>query len=163
MDSNGLLLAVADTQDRDGAFRAPGCAGRSLLDDHSGGGCRGLIEASKNALSLAVQTFKRVDGIKGFPVLPRRWVVERAFAWICKHRRCVCDYETRPDLHEAMVYIAMVATVSPGARPGVVACTRVFRCTLRQRRTPHKLGSVHPRLCFAADVWRGCSGCVPRR
>jgi transposase len=40
------------------------------------------------------------------------WVVERRFAWINKHRRCVRDYETRPDHHEAMVHIAMIATMT---------------------------------------------------
>nr|WP_237720572.1 MULTISPECIES: transposase [Rhodococcus] len=48
----------------------------------------------------------------GFHVRPRVWVVERSFAWINKHRRCVRDYETRPDHHEAMVHIAMIATMT---------------------------------------------------
>ena len=42
----------------------------------------------------------------------RRWVVERTFAWISKHRRCVRDYETKPDHHEAMIYIAMIMNMS---------------------------------------------------
>ena len=45
-------------------------------------------------------------------MLPRRWVVERTFAWISKHRRCVRDYETLPAHHEAMVHIAMIMTMS---------------------------------------------------
>jgi transposase len=45
-------------------------------------------------------------------VLPRRWVVERTFAWIWKHRRCVRDYETRHDHPKAMVYITMIATMA---------------------------------------------------
>ncbi|WP_406233436.1 transposase [Nocardia sp. NBC_01009] len=44
--------------------------------------------------------------------MPRRWGVERTFGWITKHRRCVRDYETKPDHHEAMVYIAMIAVMS---------------------------------------------------
>jgi transposase len=44
--------------------------------------------------------------------LPRRWVVERTFGWINKHRRCVRDYETLPEHHEAMVHIAMIMTMS---------------------------------------------------
>ncbi|WP_269749644.1 hypothetical protein [Nocardia fusca] len=36
----------------------------------------------------------------------------RTYGWIVEHRRCVRDYETRPDHHEAMVYIAMIATLS---------------------------------------------------
>ncbi|MFC4090441.1 IS5/IS1182 family transposase, partial [Micromonospora sp. GCM10011541] len=42
----------------------------------------------------------------------RRWVVERTFAWISKHRRCVRDYETKPGHHEAMIHIAMIMTMS---------------------------------------------------
>ncbi|MGB8503542.1 MAG: transposase [Mycobacterium sp.] len=47
-----------------------------------------------------------------FHVRPRIWVVERSFAWINKHRRCVRDYETRPDHHEAMVHLAMITTMT---------------------------------------------------
>jgi transposase len=39
-------------------------------------------------------------------------VVERTPAWISKHRRCVRDYESRPEHAEAMVYIAMIMTLS---------------------------------------------------
>jgi transposase len=49
---------------------------------------------------------------QGFHVRPRIWVVERSFAWINKHRRCVRDYETRPDHHEAMVHLAMITTMT---------------------------------------------------
>ena len=47
-----------------------------------------------------------------FQVLPRRWVVERTFAWISKHRRCVRDYERLPEHHEAMVKWAMIALMA---------------------------------------------------
>jgi hypothetical protein len=42
----------------------------------------------------------------------RRRVAERTFAWISKHRRCVRDYETKPDHHEAMIYIVMIMNMS---------------------------------------------------
>src|SRR5215468_44205 len=45
-------------------------------------------------------------------VLPRRWVVERAFAWISKHRCTVRDYEHRPASHEAMILWAMIALMT---------------------------------------------------
>ena len=41
----------------------------------------------------------------------RRWVAERTF-WISKHRRRVRDYESKPDHHEAMVYIFMIMNMS---------------------------------------------------
>ena len=47
-----------------------------------------------------------------FEVLPRRWVVERTFAWISKHRRTVRDYERLPASHEAMVLWAMTALMA---------------------------------------------------
>src|SRR3712207_1076155 len=44
---------------------------------------------------------------KGFVVLPRRWVVERSFAWICRNRRMSKDYERLCASGEAFVYAAM--------------------------------------------------------
>ena len=47
-----------------------------------------------------------------FEVLPRRWVVERTFAWISKHRRTVRDDERLPASHEAMILWAMTALMA---------------------------------------------------
>lgn len=66
----------------------------------------------RHALSLTVQVIKRTDDQAGFKVLPRRWVVERTFAWISRHRRCVRDYETLPEHHETMVHISMTMVMS---------------------------------------------------
>jgi transposase len=43
----------------------------------------------------------------GFQVLPRRWVVERTFAWLGRHRRLSKDYEALPETEEAWIYLAM--------------------------------------------------------
>jgi putative transposase len=43
----------------------------------------------------------------GFQVLPRRWVVERTFAWLGRYRRLSKDYEALPATEEAWVYLAM--------------------------------------------------------
>jgi transposase len=119
-DTLGLLLTVvvtaASLQDRDGAHRL-------LLDLRArfstishvwadGGYAGRLLTWAKTVLSLTVEVVKHTDKITGFAVLPRRWVIERTFGWITKHRRCVRDYETLPDHHEAMVYIAMIMTMS---------------------------------------------------
>ncbi|MFB9931149.1 IS5 family transposase [Amycolatopsis halotolerans] len=119
-DTLGLLLAVvvtaASTQDRDGAhqlltalrarFGAVACA-------WADGGYTGrLVAWAKQVLALTVEIVKRTDKTAGFVLLPRRWVVERTFGWIVKHRRCVRDYETLPEHHEAMIYIAMIMTMS---------------------------------------------------
>ena len=47
-----------------------------------------------------------------FEVLPRRWAVERTFAWISKHRRTTRDYERLPASHEAMILWAMIALMT---------------------------------------------------
>jgi transposase len=45
---------------------------------------------------------------KGFAVLPRRWIVERTFAWLTQSRRLVRDYERDPASSEAGVWIAAI-------------------------------------------------------
>ena len=44
---------------------------------------------------------------RGFQVLPRRWVVERTFAWLVLYRRLAKDYEELPATGEALIYVAM--------------------------------------------------------
>lgn len=46
--------------------------------------------------------------VKGFVVLPRRWVVERTFAWIGRSRRMARDYEGKTGTEEAWLYLAMI-------------------------------------------------------
>jgi transposase len=45
----------------------------------------------------------------GFHVLPRRWVVERTFAWLGRNRRLSKDYEALPETEEAWIYAAMTS------------------------------------------------------
>ena len=45
--------------------------------------------------------------MRGFKVLPRRWVVERTFGWFGRYRRLSRDYERLPASGEVMVYLAM--------------------------------------------------------
>jgi putative transposase len=51
---------------------------------------------------------KRSEGLKGFSVLPKRWLVERTFGWFYKCRRLSKDYEYLTDPSEAMIYVAMI-------------------------------------------------------
>ena len=120
VDTGGLLLAVVVTiagiQDRDAAHRLL-TALTSRFSTFSlvwadGGYAGRLVIWAKKVLSLTVEVVKRTDDVKGFKVLPRRWVVERTFAWISKFRRCVRDYETLPTHHETMVHISMIMTMS---------------------------------------------------
>ena len=120
VDTSGLLLAVvvsiAGLQDRDGAVRLLAALRAKFstvgLVWADGGYTGRLVDWAKAVLGFAVTIVKRTDDLAGFRVIPRRWVVERTLAWISKHRRCVRDYETRPDHAEAMVYIAMIMTMS---------------------------------------------------
>jgi putative transposase len=54
------------------------------------------------------QVVKRNDEVKGFIVLPKRWVVERTFAWLSFNRRLSKDYEKHPQNSESMIYLAMI-------------------------------------------------------
>jgi transposase len=120
VDVNGLLLGVvvtaASIQDRDAAHRLLAALRGSFstigLVWADGGYPGRLLIWAKDVLTLTMQIIKRIPGAAGFHVRPRIWVVERSFAWINKHRRCVRDYETRPDHHEAMVHLAMITTMT---------------------------------------------------
>jgi transposase len=51
---------------------------------------------------------KRSDGLIGFKVLPRRWVVERTLGWLMRHRRLVRDYERTESSAEAWIMLALI-------------------------------------------------------
>jgi len=53
-----------------------------------------------------LQLVKPPQGTKGFTLLPRRWVVERTFAWLGRYRRLTKDYEFLPKSTEAWIYMA---------------------------------------------------------
>lgn len=117
VDVNGLLLAVvvtvASIQDRDGAFRIIAALSSTISHIWADGGYAGrFVDWAKHRLGVTIEIIKRTDTQPGFRVLPRRWVVERTFGWLMKHRRLVRDYETRPDHHEAFVYTAMIMNMS---------------------------------------------------
>ena len=59
-----------------------------------------------------LQTVLRPVGVKGFVVLPKRWVVERTFAWLARHRRHSKDYEKTTASAESFTYIAMISLMS---------------------------------------------------
>ena len=58
-------------------------------------------------LDFTLEIVRRRDSVKGFEVLPRRWVVERSFGWMIRWRRLVRDYEARIDVSKAMILVAM--------------------------------------------------------
>jgi putative transposase len=54
----------------------------------------------------------RPVGAKGFVVLPKRWIVERTFAWLARCRRHSKDYERSTESSETMIYLSMIALMS---------------------------------------------------
>ncbi|MFO0950288.1 MAG: IS5 family transposase [Isosphaeraceae bacterium] len=119
VDTLGLILAVvvhpADVQDRDGAKPVLGLLkhrfSRLRLVWADGGYAGQLVEwvrglRPRNKLRLEI--VKRSDDVKGFVVLPRRWVVERTFGWLGRCRRLSKDYEATTASSEAFVKLAMI-------------------------------------------------------
>lgn len=57
---------------------------------------------------MRIEIVKRTDDMKGFVVLPRRWVVERTFSWFGRHRRLAKDFENLAETLAAFVTIAAI-------------------------------------------------------
>jgi transposase len=120
VDTLGLLLAVVITpacvQDRDAArpllWNLRRGRHRVRLAWADAGYQAGRLTAWAAALRVTVQIVRKPDDLHTFQVLPRRWVVERTFAWISKYRRTVRDYERLPAHHEAMIQWAMIAIMA---------------------------------------------------
>ena len=120
VDTLGLLLVVmvtsASVQDRHGGKaileRAAARFGSIALIWADAGYANdidsGLVTWARNAIGAALQIVKRNDDVKGFQVLPRRWVVERTFGWLIRSRRLSRDYERLTGNSEAMIKIAMI-------------------------------------------------------
>ncbi|MFF3247404.1 IS5 family transposase [Streptomyces sp. NPDC002870] len=119
-DCLGLLLVVAVTAakigDRDAAVGLLGRLRRLHRDITlvwaDGGYTGGIVDWCRQKLALTLEIVKRTDDMEGFVMLPRRWVVERTFAWLLNSRRLARDYETRPENSEAMIQWSMVTRMS---------------------------------------------------
>jgi putative transposase len=118
VDTLGLVLAVvvhsAQIQDRDGAklvfarakLKGPWPRLRRVWAD---GGYAGKLIAWVAAVSgWVLEIVKRTDDVKGFKLLPKRWVVERTFSWLSNYRRLSRHYEYWDETGEAMIQLAMI-------------------------------------------------------
>jgi putative transposase len=76
-----------------------------------GGYQAGFARWARAELGWAVEAVARPPGTKGFAVLPRRWVVERSFAWAGRYRRLSKDYEALTQTSEAMIWAALGGTM----------------------------------------------------
>ncbi|RFS39337.1 IS5 family transposase [Micromonospora craniellae] len=120
VDTMGLILVVmvtsASVNDRPGGRRilqrlAEAFATVALV--WADGGYANSIDSSllswaKDKLGILLEIVKRTDDVKGFKVLPRRWVVERTLGWLVRNRRLARDYERLTANSEAMIKVAMI-------------------------------------------------------
>lgn len=121
VDTLGLLLAVvvhgANWQDQDGAEWVMDELGKQfkrikVVFGDFAYGRSGLPDWTWETFGWILQAVLRPVGVKGFVVLPKRWVVERTFAWLARHRRHSKDYEKTTASSEAITYIAMISLMS---------------------------------------------------
>jgi len=110
-----VVVHPADVQDRDGAKlvleQLAHSFSRLRLIWADGGYAGKLVEwvrALRSRGRLRLEIIKRSDDVKGFVVLPRRWVAERTFAWLGRCRRLSKDYEETIASSEAFVKLAMI-------------------------------------------------------
>ena len=120
VDTLGLILVVmvtsASVQDRPGGraiLARLAAAFPSVALVWADGGYANSIDSSLlgwalDKLRLVIEIVRRNDDVKGFQVLPRRWVVERTFGWLVRSRRLARDYERLTANSEAMIKIAMI-------------------------------------------------------
>ena len=116
VDTLGLLLIVvvhaANIQESDGAKlvlrRALGRFPRLKKIWADQGYKAHFVAWAHSVRDWAVEVVERPEGVKGFRVLPRRWVVERTFAWLGRCRRLSKDDEGLPETSEAVIRVAMI-------------------------------------------------------
>jgi transposase len=110
-DGRGLVLEThqAGIQDRDGAGPVLRASRRSfpfIEKVFADGGYAG--DAVASATSIAIEIVRRKPDQVGFAVQPRRWVVERFFAWINRNRRLAKDFEASIASATAFLYAASI-------------------------------------------------------
>ena len=113
----GLVVHSAGVQDRDGAPDVLKSIRRShpdLRHIFADGGYAGpkLRDALKGNGKWTIQVVKRSDTAVGFEVIPRRWVVERTFAWLNRCRRLAKDWEKSIESYKVWIMVAHVRTLT---------------------------------------------------
>jgi putative transposase len=116
VDTMGLLLAVvvhaANEHDSKAATRVIAeLRGRfaRLVKIIADGGYRGeLIENTRKIYGWIVEVVLRSDSSVKFQVLPKRWIVERTFAWFESYRRLSKDFEYHAETSQTMIQLAMI-------------------------------------------------------
>ncbi|MDY8110903.1 IS5 family transposase [Fulvimarina sp. 2208YS6-2-32] len=109
----GLVVHPANIQDRDGApdvlrqvrTRYPWL--RHVFADGGYAGKKLRSRLQKHG-TWTIEIVKRTEDMTGFVVLPRRWVVERTFAWLGRCRRLAKDFEKTVTSAEAWIHVAQI-------------------------------------------------------
>lgn len=113
----GMIVHPANVQDRDGAPELLASVRdafpwlRHVFADGAYAGDK-LKDALKDIGDWTIEIVKRSDTAKGFVLLPRRWVVERTFAWLNRNRRLAKDFEATVESAVTWLYIASVQLMS---------------------------------------------------
>jgi len=125
VDVLGLVLALrltsANVGERAGALLLFTALGqrfsrlKTILADQGFDGVD-FLTTVKAAYQLTVNVVCGVLGVKGFQVVPKRWIVERTFGWWAFHRRLAKDYEVKEAHAEAIIYWTMIRLMSKKIR-----------------------------------------------
>ncbi|MCL2348487.1 MAG: transposase [Planctomycetaceae bacterium] len=104
-----IAIHAANIQDQDGAKLAMEQLAerfKRLKVIFADAACKrcGLPDWVKQWFGWILQPVLKPVEVKGFVVLPKRWIVERTFAWIAKYRRNAEDYERNTESSKAMIY-----------------------------------------------------------
>lgn len=153
-DTLGLVLVTAVTaasvQDRPGgkavlgqlADRFPSVALAWADGGYANEIDDGLVHWAAHDLGLVLQIVRRNSGIKGFQVLPRRWVIERTFGWLVRNRRLARDYERLTTCSETMIKIAMIWLMAARlAGHTITWASTAEREALRQMANDHHIAT----------------------
>ena len=119
VDSLGLIIDVvlhpANIHDSKGARQVLGKLNGSKHDEpnlkqiFADAGYRGkLIKWVKEKLKMNMTIVKRTDKTVKWAVQPKRWIIERTFAWLLNFRRLVINYERTPESAISYIYLAMM-------------------------------------------------------
>ena len=113
VDSDGRALVIqvhpANIQDRDGAIPLLRESRRSFpFVERAFADSAYNVDRVGDAPSIAIKVVKKPADRVGFMVLPRRWVVERFFAWIKRNRRLAKDFEGTIASAETFLHAASV-------------------------------------------------------
>lgn len=118
---HGLLVLPADVQDRAGAklllelLRGQQPRLERLYADGAYAG--ELVTWVREHTGWTLEIVKRAEQTRGFTVLPKRWIVERTFAWLGKCRRLSKDLEGTLASSTAMIHWAMLGLMVRRLRP----------------------------------------------